>query len=332
MAFVPVGMTTLSPGLAHLQATYYSKRGLDRAQATFRFKEPCFPDMVPKRVGRTVQWFRYDNLAASTATAAEGTTGSSLTIGSHTVGADLSVYSAFISLSTFVNDTAIDPITENASDLLGYQAGLSNDTVTRGTIDTFQASTDVTLLDTYPTAQDIRGGVARLQGRNFLPFSDGNFLLIVHPYTWFDIINDPSANGYADIFKYTTTNTAMVNNADVRKKNLDNFAGVRVMATTNVKVVSGSPNTYRMYLFANKGVAYSSLEGWTPSDVSDPNTQKFKINVLSGGKPQLYDPTGEIGSVVSYRYTYVSAVVSGPTGIGGDFRYCTWECPTRLGL
>lgn len=332
MAYVPVGNVTTSSGLAHLQSTYYSKKGLDRAQATFRFKEPCFSDMVPKRVGRTCQWFRYDNLAASTQQSREGTVGTSLTFNSHVVGADLAYYSAFISLSSYLNDTAIDPITENASDLLGYQAGLSNDTITRGMIDEFSSSTDTSLQSTYPTAEDLRAGVARLQGRNFLPFDDGNFLVVLHPYTWFDIINDPAANGYADIFKYTTTNTAMKNNADVRKKTLDTFAGVRIMATTNVKVTAGAPNTYRMYMFAKNGIGYSSLEGWTPSDVSDPNTQKFKINVLRGGSPTLFDPTGEIGSVVSYRYTFVTVVVSGPSGIGGDFRYLTFECPTQLGL
>lgn len=332
MAYVPVGMTTTSTGLAHLVATYYSKVGLDRAQTTFRFKEPAFSDMMPKRQGRTCQWFRYDNMAGSTSTSREGTVGTSLTISSRVVAADLSQYSAFISLSTFVTDTAIDPIAENASDLLGYQAGLSNDLVMRGSIDNFNASTVVSLLDTYPTAEDVRAGVARLQGRDFLPFSDGNYLLILHPYNWFDIINDPSANGYADIFKYTTTNTAMVKNANARKDTLDTFAGVRVVATTNVKMTSGSPNTYRMYLFANKGVGYSSLEGVGPSDVTDPNTQKFRINTINSSRPTPYDPTGEIGTIVSYRYTFASVITEGPSGIGGNFRYITWDAPTRLGL
>lgn len=331
MAYTPVGMTTTSLGLAHLTATYYSKVGLDRAQATFRFKEPAFSDMLPKRVGRTCQWFRYDNLAGSTTQSREGTVGTSLTISSRVVGADLSQYSAFISLSTFVQDTAIDSIAENASALLGYQAGLSNDLVMRASIDNFNASTVISAFDTYLTAEDIRGGVSRLQGRNFLPFDDGDYLFICHPYTWFDIINDPAANGYADMFKYTSVPKAF-KNADVRKSTLDNFNGVRVMSTTNVATTAGSPNTYRSYLFAKNGVGYSSLEGVAPSDVTDPNTQKFKINMISSRGPTPYDPTGEIGTIVSYRYTFATVVTEGPSGIGGNFRYITWDTPTRLGI
>jgi len=274
MAYVPVGMTTTSTGLAHLVATYYSKVGLDRAQKTFRFKEPAFSDMMPKRVGRTCQWFRYDNMAGSTSTSREGTVGTSLTISSRIVAADLSQYSAFISLSTFVQDTAIDSIAENASALLGYQAGLSNDLVMRANMDNFNASTVISALDTYLTAADIRGGVARLQGRDFLPFDDGNYLCIMHPYTWFDVINDPAANGYADMFKYTGVPKSFMN-ANARKDTMDTFNGVRFMTTTNVAVTSGSPNTYRVYLFSKNGVGYTSLEGVGPSDVTDPNTQKF---------------------------------------------------------
>ena len=108
MAYVPVGVTTSSTGLAHLVATYYSKVGLDRAQKTFRFKEPAFSDMMPKRVGRTCQWFRYDNMTGSTTPSREGTVGTSLTMTSKIVGGDLSQYSAFMSLSSYVQDTAID--------------------------------------------------------------------------------------------------------------------------------------------------------------------------------------------------------------------------------
>jgi len=334
MAYVPVGMTTTSTGLAHLVATYYSKVGLDRAQKTFRFKEPAFSDMMPKRVGRTCQWFRYDNMTGTTATSREGTVGTSLTISSKIVAADLSQYSAFISLSTFVQDTAIDPIAENASDLLGYQAGLSNDLVMRAVVDNFNSSTVITANDTYLTAEDVRGGYTRLQGRDFLPFDDGNFLCILHPYTWFDVINDPAVNGYSDMFKYSGAPKFLNNDTNARKMGGDVFNGVKWLRTTNVATGTDahSRNTYRVYLFAKNGVGYSSLEGVAPSDVTDPNTQKFKINTISSRGVTPYDPTGEIGTIVSYRYTFTGVVTEGPSGIGGNFRYVTWDVPTRLGL
>lgn len=333
MAYTPTGMQTTSAGMANLRATYYSDRGLDRLQATTPFREPCSKDMVPKRNGRTIQWFRYNNLSSNTNPTADGTVPTSQTISNNILGADLSQYSAYISMSTFLTDIALDPVIENASDLLGYQAGLSVNAITRAEIDNFHSSVNVSLLGTYPTAEDIRGGVSRLQGKNVLPLDGGDFLVICHPYTFFDIINDPAANGYADLFKYTTTSNSDTSSGyNVRAKNFSSFSGVRFCASTTVTVTSGSPNLYRMYLFGKNGVGTASLEGWSPSEVYDPNVQKFKINVIPGGKMTPYDPTGEIGGMVSYKFAYVTSVLDGPSGIGGNFRYIDWDCATKLGL
>lgn len=333
MAYVPTGMTSTSAGLPHLVSTSYSERGLDRLLQTFRFQRACEPDMQDRRKGRTRQWFRYNNLSAVTTPAAEGAVPTSGTISSGIVAGDVSQYSAFISASSFLTETALDPVVENMADLLGYQAGLSVDQITRAVIDAHNANTVVTLNSTYPTAEDIRGGVARLWGRNVKPLEGSDYLLVVHPYTWFDIINDPAANGYADLFKYTKSDTSASMGSNIRSRNIDHFAGVCVTASTGVTMTAGSPNTYRAYLFGKGGVLYSGISGVTPSEVSDPLTDKFKINVLSGGRPTPYDPTGEIGGMVSYRFTYLALLVSGSgTSIGGDYRHITWDCPTKLGL
>jgi N4-gp56 family major capsid protein len=262
----------------------------------------------------------------------DGTVPTSGVVSNNIVGAELSQYSGFLSASDLLVATSIDNIVEHMSDQLGYQAGLTVDRISRDAMDAFSSSVTVSLFGSYPTAQDIRGGVAILQGIDALPFEHGDYEFICHPYSWFDIINDPAANGYADIFKHTTTNTAMKDNANVRKDSVARFAGVRVRTTTNVKVTTGSPNTYRSYLFAKNGWGCASLEGWKPSDVRDPNTQKFKIDVIPGGRPDKADPTGEIGGMVSYKFAYVVVCLDGPDGIGGNFRYRVWENPTLLGL
>ncbi len=332
MAYVPTGMDSRSTGLAHQMSTYYTSRALDQLRTTFRFKDVCQSDMIPKRNGRSIQWFRWDKLSAQTTPSVDGTVPTSGTVSNNIVGAELSQFSAFLSASDLLVATQIDNVIEAMSDQLGYQAGQTVDRLTRDQIDAFSGSVTVSLFSTYPTAQDLRGGVAILQGFDALPLEDGDYRYICHPYTWFDIINDPAANGYADIFKHTTTNTAMKDNADVRKDAVGRFAGVKIQTTTNVKVTSGTPNTYRSYMFARNGIGCASLEGWKPSDVTDPNSQKFKINVIPGGRPDKTDPTGEIGGMVSYKFAYVVTLLDGPDGIGGNFRYRVWENPTLLGL
>src|SRR5579883_324383 len=109
---------TSSTGLSHLASVYYKKKGLDRLQKKFVFRDACVDDMLPKQVGRTVQFYRYSNLSAVTSNNTEGTVGTPISISSRTVSATVSQYTSFITLSDLVVDTAIDPIVQNAAELL----------------------------------------------------------------------------------------------------------------------------------------------------------------------------------------------------------------------
>jgi hypothetical protein len=170
MAYQPAGNLTSSAGLAHLQSLYYKKRALDRLQKKFVFRSACEKDMIPKQVGRSVQFFRYTNFSASTTETTEGTVGSSLSLTSRILNATVSQYTAFITVSDLLKDTAIDPIVQAAGELLGYQAGLSVDTITRGVIDAESSSTNVltqTTPNRYRTYFFGKGGCAcvDLEGR-----------------------------------------------------------------------------------------------------------------------------------------------------------------------
>ena len=333
MAYAPTGMDSRSTSLSHHRSTYYSSKALDQLRMVFRFGDVCKDDMIPKRNGRSIQHYRWDNLTHNVTPAVDGTVGTSGTVSNNILGAELSQFSAFISASSFIVDTTIDPLVEEMSDQLGYQAGQTVDRLTRDIIDAYSSSVGYTLFGTYPTAADLRGLAATLHGANIKPFEDGDFRVIVHPYTFFDIVNDPAANGYADIFKYTAGAPALKSGYDVRTAAAGQWGGFKVQTTTNVKVTSGSPNTYRMYFFGYGGIGKASLEGWGPSSVMDPTKQQFKINVIPGGKFAPYDPTAEIGGMVSYKFAYVAYLLDGPWGSGSDnYRYRIAECPTVLGL
>lgn len=326
--YYPTPNVTSAAGLAHLQSVYYKRKGLDRLQAMFRFQDACKDDMIPVQNGRSIQWFRYRNLSAQTTPSIEGTVPVSATFSSNTVGGDLSQYSSYMSISTLLTRTAIDPIVEGASELLGYQAGLTVDTITRTTIDNESASTNQALLNgSTPTLADLRAANTYLQGANVLPMDDGNFFCIMHPYNVFDVVNDPGANGYADVFKYTDPGGSAIVNFNKMRGTLDTLAGVRIVATTNVY---NSGSTYRTYVFGKDAVGKASLEGTAPSDISDPNKERFAIKTKRFSEISVADPTNEIGAIVSYYFTYLSVVLDGPSGIGGTYRYKTLDCATTL--
>ena len=330
MAYYPTPNTTSAAGFAHLQSVYYKRKGLDQLKTVFRFGDACEDDMIPLQNGRSIQWFRYALPTANTTPSVEGTVPTSGTFRSNTVGGDLSQYSSYISLSTMATRTAIDPIVEGAADYLGYQAGLTVDRLSRDVFDNESASTNQTLLNgTTPTIADFRASAAYLHGANVMPKEDGNFYAIVHPYNVFDLVNDPAANGYSDIFKHSDPNgTAIVNFNKGMRGTLDTLAGVRIVPTTNVYSSGG---TYRAYVIGKGAMGKAALEGTKPTYVSDPQTERFAIKVKRfNGEISVPDPTGEIGAIASYYFTYLCVPLDGPAGIGGTYRWKSLDCATTL--
>lgn len=331
MAYMPTTNNTTSAGLPHVQVVYYKKRALDRLQKKFLFRKPCSHEGQPQGSGRTMQFFRYNNFAANTTQTPEGTVGTSLSMSSRLLGVTLSQYSSFISISDFQRDTAIDPQLQQAADLLGYQAGLSVDTITRNVFDLESAGTNQTPLATYLKVQDLRNSRHSLQGVDVQPIENGEYLAISHPFSTYDLVNDPAAGGYADIFKYNTDvkSSALVKYED--RGLVTHVAGCAVWESTNVKTgTSGSSTTYRTYVFGREGVACVDLEGRGPTNVVDPRTQNFKINIIKG-TPSIADPEGVIGGMVSYNFIYAAVVLDGPAGIGGTYRYKTIDAVSSIG-
>jgi N4-gp56 family major capsid protein len=242
---------------------------------------------------------------------------------SRTVAATVSQYTAFLTISDFLTDTAIDPLVENHADLLGYQAGLSVDTITRNVIDAESSSTNQTLLSAFFRVADLRNSRHALQAIDVQPMEDGQFYCILHPYVSYDLVNDPAAGGLADIVKYTDPKGSPLVKYEDRGL-ITSVAGVRVVESTNVFTQTG-PNRYRAYVFGKDGIGCVDLAGRGPSKVSDPKKQRFNVNIIRPESGSMADPERVIGAAVSYNFIYTAVVLDGPAGIGGVYRYKTLD-------
>ena len=331
MAYTPAANLTSSATLAHLQAIHYRKKALDRLQTKFVFREAGMKDSMPQGSGRTTQWFRMDNLTGTPSVKTEGTVGTGQSLTSRTVQATLSQYANFVNISDFLIATDIAPTVNYASELLGYQAGLITDLITRNIIDAEAHNTAQTALATYLRVSDLRVSRHSLQAINVLPFDNGEFLCFTHPYASYDLVNDPAALGLADIFKYNTAvgSTPLVKYED--RGLITHVAGCKVVETTNGKTYTSSgTNYYRTYVFGKNGLGICDLEGKGPSEVTDPSKQRFNINVIRMG-PNPADPEGVIGAAVSYNFATTSVILEGPAGIGGSYRFKTLDTPSTIG-
>lgn len=297
MGYNPAGVLTTTGSITHAPAAWYRRTGLDRLKQMNRFHALCEPDILPKRNGKVIQFFRYALPGAGTTPHAEGTVGTSLTPSSSTITATMQEYADFYSLSSFYIDTAIDPVVDQAVDDLSYRASISVDSITRTE---FDANSDAELdtIEATMTASDIGSAVTRMKAANVRPKSDGEFRAVIHPYMTFDLQADNTAGGFIDLAKYGSN--MILESGEVGKAR-----GCRFTESTNVKTSGTAPDVlYYNYVVGLGAVGAVDLQGSGPSKVSDPDKQTFRINVIPGG-PSQADPEGMIGSYVSYLFRYV---------------------------
>lgn len=330
MAYVPVpsGNTSGSTTLAHLQSYRLRRKALDALRPKWMFYQACDHDVLELRSGRTLRFYRYTNMAAASSAVAEGVVGTSLSIPpSKTIDATTAKYEDFMTISDLLRDTAPDAIMEKMADEMGFRAGYTVDNITRSVIDA-ETGAAQTALSTYLSVRDFRAAEFILQGANVMPKESGFYECLTHPYTAFDVVNDPNANGLADIYKYTDPDKVFGKRED---RGLVATVGMcRIRQSTNVKATSGSPNQWRTYIFGKGAVGTVGLQGYVPGQVEDPNKEQFQVFSKVLNTPELANPTGAVGGFVSYKFTHVTKVLEGPSPIGGTYRYKYIDTPSSI--
>jgi N4-gp56 family major capsid protein len=268
------------------------------------FTQVGSPTTIPLKNGRTVQWFRRGLPAPDTSPKADGYIPNPIPQTYNTLTSLVEEYGDFMSSSTLWDETNIDDANVNGMvDDLSYQAAVSADTIARLEVDSNTARIFDTLGATL-SANDFKAQVSLLKGINVRPYASGDFMAIAHPYVCYDIIADNTAGGFIDALKYTNGDDVL--NGRLNGE-LGKVGGCRIMESTNVGTDGvAAPNTkYYTYIFGNEAFGVVDLAGRGPTKVTDPLNQRFNLWVGKGG-PAGWDPTGTIGSYVSYRFVFAA--------------------------
>lgn len=331
MPYPTNGMTTLSAGLAHLIPERRRREALDRLQKVFTFNKFATHEAQTLQNGLTQTFFRYVNPGSVTSSVPEYGPSAGTSLTSNLLSATLSEYAAYMELSKLLVDTAPDRIDQVASEMLGYQAGHTVDDLTKAAVDDEAASTNYVLpAGNLFTLSAVRGMSALLQSRNVPYTTPQGYGMIIHPFLAYDLRNDPSANGFADLMKYTNPNAGGLMTSEDRGK-VATIADMDIHISTNI-VGSGSPTTYRGYVFGKGALGTSSLTNSKPNIVTRPenNPNGFNVKLIKSEGASLFDPTGQIAAIASYYFTFVAFLMEGPAGIGGVFRNLTFNAESTL--
>lgn len=257
--------TTLLDGLSVEMKTFYDDMLIDMASANLVHDQFGQKRPIPKNGGKTIEFRKFAPLAKATTPITEGVTpdGKSLTVSNIT--ATVAQYGDYITQSDVLELTAIDNTILEATKLLGRQAGLTLDTVTRNVL---QAGENVSYcpkvaadgtetvvesradLDTTAklTVKMVQKVVAKLRGIN-APTIDGKYVAIIHPYVAYDLMRDKE---WIDAHKYAQP-------TNLYEGEIGEVAGVRFVQTSEGKVYNTGTHAVFGSLFFGEG-AYGVTE------------------------------------------------------------------------
>ena len=236
-------MNSTGNDLSPEMKTYYDLRLLDYAQANLVHDQFGQKRPIPKNGGKTIEFRSFSPLAKATTPLTEGVTPSGNRLDVKTITATVSQYGDFIVQSDVLELTAVDNTILEATKLLGRQAGVTLDTVTRNvmvggtnvmyapkinastgaeTAVTSRAGLDNSCVLTVNLVEQV---VAELRAQN-APTIDGDYIGIIHPYTAYDLMRDPD---WRDPHKYADT-------TNLYEGEIGKIGGVRFVQSTEAKI------------------------------------------------------------------------------------------------
>ncbi len=232
--------------------TYYSKYLIKTARPNLVHDQFGQKHPIPKNGGKSIEFRKYTPLKKATTPLTEGVTPDGSPLDVSTVTSTVKQYGNWIPLTDMLLLTAIDNNMIQALDLLGTNAGVTLDTITReilnaGTVVRYaegQVASRTALTNEHKlTVKAVKMAVRDLKKQNAQKI-DGYYVGIIHPDISFDLTEDQD---WKEMSKYTTPELAF-------QGEIGRIAGVRFVETTEAKIwakagakIGSEENHYDVY-------------------------------------------------------------------------------------
>lgn len=248
--------------------TFWDKRLIDEASPFLVHDQFGQSRDIPKNGGKTIEFRKYSPLPKITDELMEGVTPDGQNLDVSTVTSTLKQLGGYVTVSDVLDLTAIDKNLAEATKLIGQQAGLSSDTLTR---DILHANTNVTYcpkvadgVETEVTSRNdldtscmltvavIDEVVAKLRAKNAPTFS-GDYIAIIHPYAAHDLMRDPE---WQEWHKYTDAGSKFTGE-------IGKIGGVRFVQTSEAKIEATASGlaVYRTLVIGEGAYGVTNVEG-----------------------------------------------------------------------
>ena len=277
--------TTTSNELSAEMKTYYADRLIDNAEPYLVHDQFGDSYPIPAHGGKTIEFRRFSPLDKALDTLTEGVTPGGNTLEVTAKTGTVAQYGDYITVSDVLETTAIDRTLEQATKLLGSQAGRTLDTVTRevitagtnvlyapksnGTEVLSRAELDGTCL---LTPNLLFRAAAKLYEMNAMPV-DENFVAIIHPNAACDIM---TSTEWLDVHKYAEP-------GHIYRGEIGKLANIRFVQSTEAKIVAPAAIQGSFNRLTVKTAISESTTSVTVSEVLKSETPAEPIPVYIDG-------------------------------------------------
>ena len=237
---------TTDTGMSVENKTFYDKELIRTAGPQLVHDQFAQKRPIPKNGGQSVEVRQFGDLPKALTPLTEGVTPNGKKLSATAKTATVSQYGDYVTISDKLDLTAIDPVALEAVDVIGKQMGLTLDTVTRNKLhqglqvmyaplrSSAGAETEVSSrskLDKSAvlTVKLVQQARTELKAMNVPTFDDGCYVMIIHPYSAYDLKRDPEwrkPHEYADTRQLYNGEVGMVD-------------GVRFVETSEAKIYCG---------------------------------------------------------------------------------------------
>lgn len=233
---------TTDSGLSVENKTFYDMTLIDEAQANLVHDQFAQKRPIPKNGGKKIEFRKFASLPKALTALTEGVTPDGKKLSVTSIEATVSQYGDYIVQSDVLELTSIDNTIVEATKILGRQAGLTLDTITRNVL---QSGTEVfycpkkdgtvvgsrsALTAECKLTVDVVNRVVAILKKHNAPKINGDYIAIIHPLVAYDLMSDPA---WVDAHKYTTPEN--IYNGEIGK-----IGGVRFIESSEAKVYYGT--------------------------------------------------------------------------------------------
>ena len=186
---------TANEALSPEMKTFYDMTLIDMASPELVYNQFGQKRPIPKNGGKTIEFRKFSALPKATTPILEGVTPTGGALEVTAITATVEQYGYYIVQSDVLELTSLDNTIIEATKLLGRQAGVTLDTITRDILMTglnvsyaggVESRSAVTA---NITVADVNKIVAKLRAVN-APTINGDYIAIIHPYVAHDLMAD----------------------------------------------------------------------------------------------------------------------------------------------